>query len=811
MTDIKVKKRNGRLEEINLDKINKCVERACQGLMEVSASEVVLDASLQLYNKITTAEIDKALIMSARSKIEKEPNYSYVAARMLLNNLYKEAFGQTVDSVIAHELCKTNFVKNIKVLVKQGLLDERMLEYDLELLSENIDIERDKSFKYLGIQTLYDRYFIHIEGRRMETPQAFYMRVAMGLSLQEDNKEEKVIEFYNMMSTFRYSPSTPTLFNSGTRHSQLSSCYLSTVHDSIDGIFGTIHNQARLSKYAGGLGVDWTAVRATGSYIKGTNGQSSGLIPWLKIFNDTLVGVNQGGKRKGAGCSYLEPWHIDVEDFLDLRKNTGDDRRRCHDMNTALWMCDDFIKAAQKDSDWYLFDPSEFPELHEKYGNDFSREYKKAKKAAEEGSVKNFRVVSAKELWKKMLKSLYETGHPWITFKDPSNIRYSNKHEGVVHSSNLCTEILLHTKATEYQDGEVVDVGETAVCNLASVNLENHIKVRTLDWKKLQETVEVAVRGLDNVIDINFYPTKEARNSNLRHRPVGLGIMGTHGMLHRLGITYDSQEAIELCGKIQEFISYHAILTSSKLAKEKGHYESYEHSEWSYGNLPVDTYCRLMKHRGQKDISASDLETIDWSKVREHIALHGMRNSNVMAIAPTATISYIQGCSQSIEPDYSVLFVYSTLSGEFTMINEHFVEAAKKKGIWCQQLIDALKAADGDVMAIDLPEDIQQKFKSAFDVSADSLISAAASRQIWIDMGQSFNLYNKGTSLKYLNDIYTNCWEQGLKTTYYLRSKSATRVEKSTVEESPKEEQIEDSLEGVKACAIDDPDCESCQ
>ena len=811
MTDIKVKKRNGRLEEINLDKINKCVERACQGLMEVSASEVVLDASLQLYNKITTAEIDKALIMSARSKIEKEPNYSYVAARMLLNNLYKEAFGQTVDSVIAHELCKTNFVKNIKVLVKQGLLDERMLEYDLELLSENIDIERDKSFKYLGIQTLYDRYFIHIEGRRMETPQAFYMRVAMGLSLQEDNKEEKVIEFYNMMSTFRYSPSTPTLFNSGTRHSQLSSCYLSTVHDSIAGIFGTIHNQARLSKYAGGLGVDWTAVRATGSYIKGTNGQSSGLIPWLKIFNDTLVGVNQGGKRKGAGCSYLEPWHIDVEDFLDLRKNTGDDRRRCHDMNTALWMCDDFIKAAQKDSDWYLFDPSEFPELHEKYGNDFSREYKKAKKAAEEGSVKNFRVVSAKELWKKMLKSLYETGHPWITFKDPSNIRYSNKHEGVVHSSNLCTEILLHTKATEYQDGEVVDVGETAVCNLASVNLENHIKVRTLDWKKLQETVEVAVRGLDNVIDINFYPTKEARNSNLRHRPVGLGIMGTHGMLHRLGITYDSQEAIELCGKIQEFISYHAILTSSKLAKEKGHYESYEHSEWSYGNLPVDTYCRLMKHRGQKDISASDLETMDWSKVREHIALHGMRNSNVMAIAPTATISYIQGCSQSIEPDYSVLFVYSTLSGEFTMINEHFVEAAKKKGIWCQQLIDALKAADGDVMAIDLPEDIQQKFKSAFDVSADSLISAAASRQIWIDMGQSFNLYNKGTSLKYLNDIYTNCWEQGLKTTYYLRSKSATRVEKSTVEESPKEEQIEDSLEGVKACAIDDPDCESCQ
>jgi ribonucleoside-diphosphate reductase alpha chain len=812
MTDIKVKKRNGRLEEINLDKINKCVERACQDLSEVSASEVVLDASLQLYNKITTAEIDTALIMSARSKIEKEPNYSYVAARMLLNNLYKEAFGQTVDSNLAHELCKTSFIKNVKTLVKEGLLDERMLDYDLELLSESLDIERDKNFKYLGIQTLYDRYFIHIEGRRMETPQAFYMRVAMGLSLQEENKEEKAIEFYNMMSTFRYSPSTPTLFNSGTRHSQLSSCYLSTVHDSIDGIFGTIHNQARLSKYAGGLGVDWTAIRSTGSYIKGTNGQSSGLIPWLKIFNDTLVGVNQGGKRKGAGCSYLEPWHIDVEDFLDLRKNTGDDRRRCHDMNTALWVCDEFIKAAQKDSDWYLFDPSEFPELHEKYGDGFSREYKKAKKAADEGKAKNFRVVSAKELWKKMLKSLYETGHPWITFKDPSNIRYSNKHEGVVHSSNLCTEILLHTKATEYEDGEVIEVGETAVCNLASVNLENHVKVRTLDWKKLQETVEVAVRGLDNVIDINFYPTKEARNSNLRHRPVGLGIMGTHGMLHKLGITYDSQEAIDLCGKVQEFISYYAILTSSKLAKERGHYESYMHSEWSYNNLPIDTYCRLMNSRDKaKSYKPEDFETLEWNKVREHIAGHGMRNSNVMAIAPTATISYIQGCSQSIEPDYSVLFVYSTLSGEFTMINEHFVEAAKKKGIWCQQLIDALKAADGDVMAIDLPEDIQQRFKTAFDVNADSLISAAASRQMWIDMGQSFNLYNKSTSLKYLNDIYTNCWEQGLKTTYYLRSKSATRVEKSTVEETVEEQKVEDSLDGIKACAIDDPDCESCQ
>tara|TARA_Y100000004_G_scaffold8918_1_gene9833 strand:+ start:4163 stop:6622 length:2460 start_codon:yes stop_codon:yes gene_type:complete len=817
-SDIKVKKRNGKLEQINLDKINNCVERACEGLSDVNVSEVVLDASLQLYNKITTSEIDTALIMSARSKIEQEPNYTYVATNLLLSNLYKEVFGKSVNSDFDKEY-RTSFIKNIKTLVKEDRLSEEVLSYDLEFLSKNLILDRDKNFKYLGIQTLYDRYFIHKEGRRMETPQAFYMRVAMGLCLNEENKEEKAIEIYNMMSEFRYSPSTPTLFNSGTCHSQLSSCYLSTVDDSIDGIFGTIHGQARLSKYAGGLGVDWSSVRSTGSYIKGTNGQSSGLIPWLKIFNDTLVGVNQGGKRKGAGCAYLEAWHLDVEDFLDLRKNTGDDRRRCHDMNTALWICDEFMLAAQKGKDWYLFDPSECPDLHETYGKKFTRAYNKCKKMAKEGSIKNFRVVNAKDLWKKMLKSLYETGHPWITFKDPSNIRYSNKHEGVVHSSNLCTEILLHTKPTLYEDGEVVEVGETAVCNLASINLENHIKVRTIDWKKLQKTVEVAIRGLDNVIDINFYPTKEAAKSNLRNRPIGLGIMGTHGLLHKLGIVYNSQDAVLLCGKIQEFISYHAILTSSKLAKERGYYESYKGSEWSYGNLPIDTYCRLMNERhpeytksgGDNHYKPSDFETMDWDKVRTHIAEYGMRNSNVMAIAPTATISYIQGCSQSIEPDYSTLFVYSTLSGEFTMINEHFVKAAKKKGIWGKDLVEALKAADGDVMSINLDEELQREFKTAFDIDPNILLDAAAERQKWIDMGESLNLYNKGTSLKYLNDMYMRAWEQGLKTTYYLRSKAATRLEKSTVQNVKEQEVPEEDLSQVKACSIDNPDCESCQ
>lgn len=808
-----VKKRNGRLENLNLDKINECVERASKDLSDVSISEIVLDASLQLYDKIPTVEIDKALIMSARSKIEKEPNYAYVAARLLLNNLYKEVFGEGVDSDVFDLQYRKSFIQNIKRLVKAGRLSADLLSYDLNLLSEKLCPERDSLFKYLGIQTLYDRYFIHIKERRMESPQAFYMRVAMGLCLDEENKEEKVVEIYNMMSEFRYSPSTPTLFNSGTQRSQLSSCYLSTVHDSIDGIFGTIHGQARLSKYAGGLGVDWTPVRSSGSYIQGTNGKSSGLVPWLKIFNDTLVGVNQGGKRKGAGCAYLEIWHLDVEDFLDLRKNTGDDRRRCHDMNTALWIPDEFMIHVKKEHDWYLFDPSECPDLHETYGEKFSKLYKHYKKMADEGEIKNFTKIPAKDLWKKCLKSLFETGHPWVTFKDPSNIRYSNKHVGVVHSSNLCTEILLHTKPTVYNEGEVLERGETAVCNLASVNLSNHVKVRTIDWKKLQKTVEVAVRGLDNVINLNFYPTEEARNSNIKNRPIGLGIMGTHDMLHKLGINYDSPEAVALCDKVQEFISLHAIKTSSLLAKEKGTYPSFGGSEWDKGNFPIDTFCEMMSDRSPRNVADNrgSFETLDeWDSVRELVAKYGMRNSNVMAIAPTATISYIQGCSQSIEPDYSVLFVYSTLSGEFTMINEHFVNMAKKKGIWSQALVDALKSVDGDVTAlVDLDDSLKEQFKNAFDVDFHTLIDAASARQKWIDMGQSLNLYNKHESLKYLNDMYMYSWEKGLKTTYYLRSKAATRLEKSTISEvNSKNEGI---IKEVKACSILDPGCESCQ
>jgi ribonucleoside-diphosphate reductase alpha chain len=798
---IKVKKRNGRLEQINLDKINKCAERAAKGIESVSSSEIVLDASIQLYDKIPTTEIDKALIMSTRSKIEKEPNYTYVAARMLLNNLYKEVFGETVDSDVFELQYKKNFIANIKKLVRKGRLSPRLLEYDLKLLSERLDIGRDLLFKYLGIQTLYDRYFIHIKQRRMETPQAFWMRVAMGLCLNEENKTEAVLKLYDKMSAFKYCPSTPTLFNSGTVRSQLSSCYLSTVDDSIDGIFGTIHGQARLSKYAGGLGVDWTPVRSSGSYIKGTNGSSSGLVPWLKIFNDTLVAVNQGGKRKGAGCAYLEVWHLDIEDFLDLRKNTGDDRRRCHDMNTAVWISDDFMSAVINEEDWYLFDPSECPDLHETYAEEFTKTYNKYKEDADLGLIDSYRVTKAKDLWKKILTALYETGHPWITFKDPSNIRYSNKHAGVVHSSNLCTEILLHTKPTVYEEGQLVQRGETAVCNLASINLTNHLKKRTLDWKTLGQTVETAVRGLDNVIDLNFYPTQEAHDSNIKNRPVGLGVMGTHDMLHSLGVPYDSQEAVELCGKVQEFISYHAIKTSCELAKEKGAYPTFGGSEWDKNNLPIDTYCQMMNSRTSSNkYKASDFETLDgWLELRENIQKFGMRNSNVMAIAPTATISYIQGCSQSIEPDYSMLYVYSTLSGEFTMSNEYFVKAANKKDIWCDELIEALKRVDGDVSALSIDEELQNEFKTAFDIDYKTLIDAAAERQKWIDMGQSLNLYNKYESLKHMNDIYMYAWQKGLKTTYYLRGKAATRLEKSTVSSSP------------KACSVLDPDCESCQ
>jgi ribonucleoside-diphosphate reductase alpha chain len=805
---ISVKKRNGRLQKIDINKINFCAERACLGLEDVSASEVVLDAHVQFYDKIPTSEIDKALIMSARSKIEKEPNYSYVAARLLLGNIHKEVFGSSVDKDAFDHQYRLSFIKNIKNLVKEGILSEKMLDFDLKKLSSELLLERDFKFKYLGIQILHDRYFHKIDNRTMESPQSFWMRVAMGLAINEKNKEKKAVEFYEAISSFRLCPSTPTLFNSGSVRSQLSSCYLNTFDDSIDGIFEGAWQEARKSKFAGGLGFDVTNFRSTGSHIKGTNGTSSGLIPWLKIFNDLLVAVNQGGKRPGAGCAYLEPWHLDIEDFLDLKKNTGEERRRCHDLNTANWLPDLFFKYIEKDADWYLFSPSDVRDLHDSYGEEFNKKYKKYCSLADKGDITNFKKVSAKGLWKKMLRSLFETGHPWITFKDSSNMRYSNAHEGVVHSSNLCTEIFLHTIPSQYDKGNKTEVGETAVCNLSSVNLKEHIKdTNKLDFKLLAKTISTQIRMLDNVIDLNFYPTAEANKSNTRHRPIGAGTMGWADVFNAYKVSFSDDEASRFSDELYEFISFHCILNSNKLAKERGVYNSYEGSKWSEGILPVDTYKKVMDFLGEKPTiyrGKKFAPEVDWKSLRADISNDGMRNSNTMAIAPTATISYIQGCSASIEPDFSTLFVYENKSGNLIILNDWFVKECKDRDLWTPNFVEMLKSVDGDVLRLngDVPEDLKRRFKTAFDHDQFKLIDCAASRQKWIDMGQSLNLFNNSTSLKYLNDLYFYARNKGLKSTYYLRNKSASNIEKSTSTSSTEEPQ---------ACNILDPTCESCQ
>lgn len=822
--NIKVKKRNGRLQDFRVEKINANVERACADVQDVSVSEIVLDAQLQLFDKITTQEIDSALILSAREKIEKEPNYGFAAARLLLNTVYKEVFKEGVDSDVFKLQYRKSFIQGIKKLVKSEKLNKRMLEYDLNKLSEALRIRRDNSFKYLGIQILTDRYFIREEGKIMEAPQSFWMRVAMGLALNEENKEEWAIKFYDMFSQFLYTSSTPTLFNSGTIRSQLSSCYLNTFDDSIDGIFDGAWQEARKSKYAGGLGLDATPFRSTGSHIKGTNGISSGLIPWLKIYNDLLVAVNQGGKRPGAGCAYLEPWHLDFEDFLNLRRNTGDDRLRCHDMNTAAWIPDEFMRRVQNQDVWYFFDPRDTiaedgRTLHDLFGSEFDEQYNKLCNQAEEGLIKNYRITPAKELWKKMLKVLFETSHPWNTFKDPCNIRYTNQHEGVVHSSNLCTEITLHTKASEYDKGEKTKIGETAVCNLGSVNLLNHLDGDALDFNKLKNTIHTAIRALDNVVDLNFYPTKEAENSNLKHRPIGLGMMAIHDVLHKMNINIDSDEAAEFNDKLFEFYSMHSIYASSLLAKERGRYETYEGSLWSGGVFPIDSYNNLMVYRGKQKVPEQSAtgkpltgqgQTLDeWKEVRIHVNEFGMRNSNVMAIAPTATIGYINGVEQSIEPNFSVLFVYENKSGNFFITNQHFIDDMKSEGLWNSEVAKLIKSVDGDLSLLngDIPSWIKEKYKTAFDRDMFKLIECNSVRQKWIDQAVSFNLYNKSTSLKYLNDVYMSCWEAGLKTTYYLRNRAASKVEKAHNDSSKTEEAKACSIEAMKNGGT----CESCQ
>jgi len=811
MNQIRVKKRNGRLENFEVNKINKFVERACEDLAGVSASEVVLDMQTAFYDKIPTSEIDKSIELTARQKIYKEPNYSYVAARVVLATLYKEVLKESVDADTFETDYRSVFVKNIKKGVKEEVLDARLLAYDLKEISDYLKPERDLIFKYVGIRNIYDRYLFRDTEKVLETPQAFYMRVAMGLCFNEDNPTQRAKELYDVYSQHLASASTPTLFNAGTKHNQLSSCYLSEIHDSVDGIFDGLWQEARKSKYAGGLGFHASKIRATGSHIKGTNGTSSGLIPWLKIYNDMLVACDQAGKRRGSGCAYLEPWHLDVVDFIDLRKVGGEERRRCHDLNTALWCCDLFFKRIENDEKWTLFCPSDVGDLTDLFGEEFERRYKHYESLTETGEIKNFEVMQAKDLWKKILKSLFETSHPWITYKDNANLRYSNIHEGSLHGSNLCTEIFLHTKHSEYQDGEKTKVGETAVCNLSSINLSKHVKDGNVDHALLANTISKIIRALDNVIDINFYPTKEAYNANKRHRPIGMGTMGWADVYAKLGIQQDSEEGVRFADELMEFISYHAIFASSKLAKERGKYQSYEGSTWSKNKLPIDTWNDLMTWKGKKTSKTSP--DIGWYTLRKHIEQHGMRNSNTMAIAPNASIAYQVGCEQSIEPFFSVLFRYENKSGNYYIVNFNFVEDMKKRGLWNNEIAEAVKQADGDVSLLNIPEDLKNIYKTAFDRDQEKLIEATAARQKWIDQGISFNLYNNKTSLKFLNNIYLHSANEGLKSTYYLRNKAASKIQKVTNESSDEQKlkEFQEKMAAAKAAAEAGEACEMCQ
>jgi len=764
---------NGQKTFVTESKIYHQFRFACRGFEDLVSADLLLEESVKnFYEEMKETEVDLAGIMAARAKIELEPAYSKVAARLLLDVLYRETMNISADSPLLESQHRKYFKEYLEKGIALDRLSPALLDFDLDKLAQALQIQRDDQFSYLGLQTLYDRYFIHDNDRRMETPQIFWMRVAMGLALiEKEQKTKRAIEFYNLLSSFAFISSTPTLFNSGTLHSQLSSCYLSTVMDDLSHIFKTISDDAQLSKWAGGIGNDWTNIRATGAQIKGTNGKSQGVIPFLKVANDTAVAVNQGGKRKGAMCSYLETWHLDIEDFLELRKNTGDERRRTHDMNTANWIPDLFMKRVQENGSWTLFSPSDVPDLHDLYGKAFETRYKEYEKQAEEGKIRLFKKVEALQLWRKMLSMLFETGHPWITFKDPSNIRSPQDHVGVVHSSNLCTEILLNTSTTE-----------TAVCNLGSINLPMHITEKGLDEKKLATTIRTAVRMLDNVIDINFYPIQEAKSSNEKHRPIGLGLMGFQDALYMQNISYASHEAVQFADRSMEMISYYAILASSELAAEKGTYSSYKGSKWDRGLLPIDTIDLLEQERGLS-IEVDRSSTMNWDIVRESIRKYGMRNSNTMAIAPTATISNITGVSQSIEPMYKHLFVKSNLSGEFTTPNLYLVEELKKRGIWDEHMLDDLKYFDGSIAEIErIPEDVKKVFLTAFEIDPEWLIECASRRQKWIDMGQSLNLYLFEPSGKKLHQMYLLSWNKGLKTNYYLRCLAATQIEKSTTD-----------------------------
>lgn len=769
------------------------IERACEGLEGVDSLALIEQVRPKLHARLSPDDLATVLVMTVRPMIEVEPAYSRVAARLLLESASQEV-RQALKLLVSdgqgqryNRLLETG----IRFAVEVQRLSPDMLQFDLARLSEALHPERDLQLDYLGLQTLYDRYFLHHQGQRLELPQTFFMRVAMGLALREDDPTARAIEFYELLSSFDYMCSTPTLFNAGTLRPQLSSCYLTTVPDSLDGIYSSLRDNALLSKFAGGLGNDWTPVRGLGAHIQGTNGQSQGVVPFLKVVNDTAVAVNQGGKRKGAVCAYLETWHLDIEDFLDLRKNTGDERRRTHDMNTAHWIPDLFMQRVFEDKSWTLFSPDQVPDLHDTYGQEFEVRYSAYEQQIESGEITLFKRVKAVELWRRMLAMVFETGHPWLTFKDPCNLRSPQQHVGVVHSSNLCTEITLNTRSDEI-----------AVCNLGSINLVNHLREGKLDTEKLRRTVTTAVRMLDNVIDLNFYAVQAAARGNLQHRPVGLGLMGFQDALYALNLSYASVEAVTFADQSMEWISYLAIEASSDLAESRGRYESYPGSLWSQGVFPIDSQEKLATERKTGYWVANRDVCLDWTPLRQKVARQGMRNSNVLAIAPTATISNIVGVSQSIEPTYQNLYVKSNLSGEFTLVNPWLVNELKERSLWDQVMVNDLKYYDGRLSAITrIPEDLRRKYATAFEIDSRWLIEAAARRQKWIDQAQSLNLYVAEPSGKYLDNLYKTAWTRGLKTTYYLRSLGATHVDKS----------VEEASSQPKVCSIDNPDCEACQ
>ncbi|MEM9593715.1 MAG: ribonucleoside-diphosphate reductase subunit alpha [Acidobacteriota bacterium] len=832
-----VKKRDGRVQLLNVKKIDDCLRRASQGLGdEVDFDGILREVVKNIYDEVDTVSIDRALVLASATFIERDPAYSFLAARLLLQRLFKEVTGRSIKDDERDEIYRRTFSDTVKEMVGRGDLDRRLADFDLDRMAAALRPERDLEFQYLGLQTLYERYFLRHGDKVAELPQAFWMRVAMGLAVEEEQKEDWAIEFYELMSQRRFVPSTPTLFHSGTDHPQLSSCYLTTVNDDLKHIFKCLGDNSQLSKWSGGIGNDWSNIRATGSAIRSTKVESQGVIPFLKIANDVTNAINRSGKRRGATCAYLETWHYDIEDFLDLRKNTGDERRRTHDMNTANWIPDVFMKRVLAGGDWTLFSPDEVPDLHGLFGRAFEQRYEEYEAKARRGEMRLFKRIQAKDLWRKMLTMLFETGHPWITFKDACNVRSPQDHVGVVHSSNLCTEITLNTSDSE-----------TAVCNLGSVNLATHLRDGDVDREMLAHTVKTAIRMLDNVIDINFYPTQEARNSNLRHRPIGLGLMGFQDALFAKDVPFESESALEMADATHEWISYHAILASSELAAERGAYPTYQGSKWQRDILPIDTVDLLEQERGVP-VEVSRTRRLDWRVVRDHIQAHGMRNSNTMAIAPTATIANIAGCFPCIEPIYKNIYVKANISGEFTIVNRYLVDDLKTLGRWDDQMLDQLKYFDGNVSKIDgIPEDLKRKYAEAFEIDPVHCLRLTAARGKWIDQSQSHNVFMRGTSGKKLQEIYTAAWKMGLKTTYYLRTLAATQIEKSTLDAAKygytqKREYNQpmaaqgsgngaapaatnsaagngsavraQGTEGESApqlCRIDDPDCEACQ